>query len=116
MLRIRRILIGVAACAHLGCYAIDELDKGWEKMNKIPSPPPAETAEPVPYESAEAERTLAHQRAQSKQWWKDSRTLSAKDLNAQKAPEDKIVSCDLDGGSQFMQRADCLARGGTPKN
>jgi len=48
--------------------------------------------------------------AQSKRWWKRATSLAPSGLKA------SIVSCRLQGGTQFMSKSNCLSRGGEPKS
>ena len=42
--------------------------------------------------------------------WSQSRTLSPSELDP------RFVQCTLSGGNAFMDRSDCLARGGPPRD
>jgi hypothetical protein len=101
-------IAGVLACAFLvalgsGCFVVDEIDQGmkiWKHHSpKKKSPPAAE--EPAP--------TASEPSAKPDAWWRGARSLGSEGLSAD------IVSCSLEGATQFMREADCLSQGGTPR-
>lgn len=88
------LLLGLAV-ATAGCF-LDEIDKASEWQNKKPEPKEA----PAPQTQTAAPKT---------NWW-----ASAKSLGSEESKAD-IVNCDVGNSTQFTNREDCLARGGTIK-
>lgn len=94
------LLLAVAPLS--GCTIYDELQASSElmdSMTKGDEKPEAVAAAEAPPDPLEA----------SKQWWKGAQSLSSNEIDS------SIASCRLPGGrTQFMKRAQCQARGGTP--
>jgi len=106
MCRVLSISILLLLVAGLvGCGALEELDKanamvGNNVENKKQSSDTAAATGAAPRTNPLLE--------QSKQWWEGATSL------APKAMDSSIVSCRIDGGTQFMAKDDCLTRGGRP--
>lgn len=84
-----------------GCFVVEEIDSGM-KVWKHHSPKKKQVETP-PEELAEAPSAP---RAKLDEWWQSARSLGSDELSAD------IVSCELDGSTQFMREADCLSQGG----
>ena len=89
---------------------MDEMDAAAAKMptsgkEKLAHKKARKAGDPQPAASASAENPIVEQ---TKEWWKRASSLAPTELEA------TIVSCRLSGGTQFMSRDDCLARGGSP--
>ena len=102
---LRTLAIAFLALGLSGCWVLDELDAGSEKIDRYSSKAakPAEE-EPVAAPSGKRQRIGDYFASQ-----KNTRTLTKGQL-----PDD-IVSCKLGSGTQFMKQAECLNRGGVPK-
>jgi hypothetical protein len=93
-----------------GCMVLDEMDAAAAKMptskkEKLAKKKSREAGRQQATAGATAENPIVEQ---TKEWWKRASSLAPTELEA------SIVSCRLSGGTQFMSRDDCLARGGTP--
>ncbi len=89
---------------------LDEVDAAAAKMpttgkEKLAKQKARNAAPQQAATSATAENPIVEQ---TKEWWKRASSLAPSELEA------SIVSCRLSGGTQFMSRDDCLARGGAP--
>src|SRR5262245_5368854 len=109
-----RFAVAVASLALVlctGCFVFDEIDQGREEMkkhsghNRPGSPVAAEVEEP---EEDEGPGLLARVE-QIIQDWREPGPV-------ERAPDDEIVTCDLEDGLTFTHESDCLARGGTPRS
>jgi hypothetical protein len=109
----------------IGCFAMDEIDKGMESYDKnrgatqdtvnsgraargeppVPTPGQPPAAGEAPAASA-ADSPVGPTGAA---WWAKARTLGSEPGN------EEIAGCQLGGRLEFMLRDDCLARGGTPQ-
>jgi hypothetical protein len=106
-MRIRVLGMAFLAAALSGCWVLDELDEGNKKIEMYTSKggmavEPEE--EPVALPSGKRQRIGEYFANQ-----KNARTLTPGQMSSD------IVSCRLDGGTQFMKQAECLSRGGVPK-
>jgi hypothetical protein len=107
-MRVRVFFVALLAAALPGCWILDELDEGGKKVEMFTSKGmQVEEGEPeaAPASSGKRQRIGEYFANQ-----KNVRTLTPGQVSAD------IVSCKLDGGTQFMKQAECLARGGVPKN
>ncbi len=102
-------VLSVALGLCTGCFVFDEIDQGRELMKKHSgrNPRPAATAEPAAPDEDEGPGLLAR----VQQYLQDRRESS----QAERDPQDEIVTCDLEDGLTFTYASDCLARGGTPR-
>jgi len=96
-----------------GCFVVDELDSGMEKMKasapgahkRATEPEPApEAARADPDRSADARLAL-------RKWWKNARTPTSGPKDPSRATA--IVSCHVAGQTRFTSRSDCEIQGGT---
>lgn len=106
-MRIRVLGVTLLAAALSGCWVFDELEEGNRKIDLYTSKggmavEPEE--DPVPVPSGKRKRLGDYFASQ-----KNARTLTPGERSAD------IVSCKLDGATQFMKQAECLSRGGVPK-
>jgi hypothetical protein len=89
-----------------GCWVFDELDSGMEKMERYSSAKkPAEAAPEAPAPAAKGPRASEYFASQ-----KNARTFTKGQLSGD------IVSCQVNGATQFMKQDECLRRGGVPKS
>lgn len=88
-----------------GCMVLDEVDAANAKMTKGKKTT-APTAAAAP--AAPADKTTVLQ--QSTKWWKKATSLAPASMDS------SIVRCQIDGGTQYMSRDDCLSRGGRAAN
>lgn len=99
------LLVAVAAS---GCF-LDEIDKSVAaNTNKAVTaaggkPEAGEAPKPAPKPGAPA--PTAGAKLQS--WWETATTLGSEESSAD------IVGCSLGGRLEYMERQDCLARGGS---
>ena len=99
-----------------GCFVLDELDSGMEKMKEASPGARAKTEA----KQAEAEReTWDDARKRSgkdgkaidlKAWWKSARTPSSGPRDPSASVE--IVTCRIGGEKRFMTKVDCEVQGG----
>lgn len=101
----RLFLCALVALAAPGCMVIDEIDNANAKMPKVEKKK-KKSASPETGRTSVDEAT-ARLVKQSERWWNQATSLSPEE-----APS-SIVQCRLSGGTQFMSRDDCLARGGS---
>ena len=102
---VRIFLLGLALLLSAGCMVLDEVDAANAKMNSPgKSAKKAQAAEASP--GTPARNPVLEQ---SKKWWKNASSLGSDSLDS------RIVSCRIDGATNFMARDDCLSRGGTVK-
>ena len=93
-----------------GCMVMDEIDSAAAKMPATKKTSKAEEQSEAsdPATAAfEAKNALLEQ---SKEWWDKATSLSPNTVSP------GIVRCRLASGTQFMERAVCLSRGGRPEN
>jgi hypothetical protein len=109
---LRRRLLALAVAlplgAGLGCF-LDEIDKA----QKLPGAG-GTAKKPAAGAAAEGGGTSTADPKKpgppsGPSWWQTARTLGSEPSN------EGIVACEIGGRSEFMQREDCLARGGQPK-
>jgi hypothetical protein len=92
---LRCALASLALAASVGCGEImNELDAA-NAMVGNGKPKPEKKAQPEAPEKKGID-------------WSVSRSINTGEV------DESIVSCSLDGATQFMRRDDCLTRGGTP--
>lgn len=106
-MRFRVLGMAFLAAALSGCWVFDELDEGNKKIEMYTSKAGMAVepeAEPVAVPSGKRQRIGDYFANQ-----KNARTLTPGQISSD------IVSCNLDGGTQFMKQAECLSRGGVPK-
>lgn len=93
-----------------GCMVIEEIDKAQALMPETKNKKGNKT---TPTESADAVSPAVAKRnallEQSKEWWGKATSLSPK------AVSPGIARCQISGGTQYMSKDDCLARGGRPQ-
>lgn len=104
----RALLAGIAAFL-LGCFALDELDKGAEIMEQHSGASTHKKKEAVAQSAAPAEDQPTPEE-RLREWWSNARTLGSEEGDT----EDPLVSCALRGRTEFVRRSDCLVRGGRP--
>lgn len=111
------------AIATTGCFALDEMDKSAKLDNSYSAPGAkvvAKTAGASDAAAAGASKSkpgaapAANAAAKPASptgdaWWRTASSVTSEDGDS------SITSCALGGRSEFMQREDCLARGGTPQ-
>ena len=96
-----------------GCFVIDELDSGMEKMKEA-SPGARAKANA---EAEQADRAASAPSARKKDgkridltgWWKSARTPSSGPKDPTAAIE--IVTCRIGGEKRFMSKVDCEVDG-----
>jgi hypothetical protein len=103
----RILALGLAlACVVLsGCWVFDELDSGMEKMDRYTAKKPEAEKEPEPVAAAAKGPRIGEYFASQK----NTRTFTKGQLSGD------IVSCALNGSTQFMKQSECISRGGVPK-
>ncbi|RIL00259.1 MAG: hypothetical protein DCC71_18950 [Proteobacteria bacterium] len=111
-----RLAIAALAAALLsGCFVFDEMDKakaidmGAAIGNKPPSKDGARPAAEKKTASAAQAANAKPGAPSAKSWWETARTLTSEESSAD------IVGCRLSRGVEFMEKDDCLARGGSPE-
>jgi hypothetical protein len=105
----RHLLLVTSLACLLGspaCMVVEEIDNAAAKMPTTKAEKRKES-EPAPAESSFAAKKDAVLET-SKQWWGRATSLSSERV------DESVVQCAVGGRSQFMSRADCLARGGRP--
>jgi hypothetical protein len=109
MSRILSISLLLSLFLSTGCMILDELDAANAKMKSMSKT--QEKAEDKSSESvaSKALKTKNELLQQSKQWWNEATSLSPT------AVDSSIVSCRIQGSTQFMSKDDCLVRGGVPQ-
>jgi hypothetical protein len=105
-MRIRVLGTALLAASLSGCWVLDELDEGSKKIERYAGKGgmAVEKEEPAPVPSGKRQRLGDYFASQ-----KNARTLTPGERSSD------IVSCKVDGGTQFMKQAECLSRGGVPK-
>jgi hypothetical protein len=107
-MRIRVLGMALLAASLSGCWVLDELDEGSKKIDRYTSKGMAvEEEEPAPAPAPGGKRQRLGEYFASQ---KNARTLTPGERSSD------IVSCKVDGGTQFMKQAECLSRGGVPKS
>ena len=91
--------LSLLAAGASGCFVFDEIDSGMKELERFDG-----AADEAPATPAAAPPEAAPQAS----WWEKARTLGSEPAN------ERIVRCELDGTTQFMDRDDCLGRGGRP--
>jgi hypothetical protein len=104
-MRIRLAVALLASGLALGCFAVDEIDKGMNDYEHHSGS--AAHAEPSP-EPAAASRGANGEAAKRPNPWLGAHSLTSEPMHAQ------VVGCKLAGSTQFMTEDDCRARGGRP--
>lgn len=115
MRTVSQLALAALACLFLsGCFVFDEMDKAKaiDMSSAIGNkPPPKDGAKPAAAaekKTASAAGASAKPAAPSgKSWWESAKSLTSEESMAD------IVGCRLGRGVEFMQKDDCLARGGT---
>jgi hypothetical protein len=103
----RLIAVMALALACSGCFAFEEIDKGYAIMEA--HTPSANKQKKQQEEEAQKVAAAKPGEAQPS-WWDNARTLGPRE----KGGSDPMVSCRVQGGTRFMQRSACLAAGGSP--
>ena len=106
-MRIRVLGMALLAAALSGCWVFDELEEGNKKIEMYTSKGMAVEPEEEPVAAPSGKRQRLGDYFANQ---KNARTLTPGQLSSD------IVSCKLDGGTQFMKQAECLSRGGVPKS
>jgi len=90
-----------------GCFVLDELDSGMEKMK---ASSPGTKASAAPADEAPAPARKYGKPVDLAAWWKSARTPTS----GPKEPGERmeIVSCRIGGEVRFMSRTDCEVQGG----
>lgn len=114
----RLVAATLMSIALSGCFVLDEMDKAKAidmsaaagnapKPGAKPGEKPAAGAASAPAGKKTASAAAAKEPApQGKSWWETAKTLGSEESTAE------IVGCKLGRGTEFMQKDDCLARGG----
>jgi hypothetical protein len=107
-----RLALAALAVSLSGCFVFEEMDKA-KSIDMSAAignkPAPKDGAPPAAAEkkTASAAGAKAKQGAPSaKSWWETARSLTSEESTAD------IVGCRLARGVEFMEKDDCLARGG----
>lgn len=93
------LAVALSLVLGMGCFAFEEIDKGMKELERFDGKSKAEPAQPATTPTEQAKKPVSD-------WWEKARTLGSEPRDA------GIVRCQLDGGTQFMKREDCLGRGG----
>ena len=119
----RSVLASLLALAATGCFVADEMDKAAALDNSYSAPgakvvaktagaadpaAPAAAGKPkagAPAKTADAKPAAPHGDA----WWRTASSVTSEESDA------SIAKCAVGGKTEFMQRDDCLARGGKPQ-
>jgi hypothetical protein len=102
-MRIRLAIALLAAGLALGCFAVDEIDKG---MNDYEHHSGAQAAHAAPSPEPAAAQGANGTAAKRPNPWLGAHSLTSEPMRAQ------VVGCKLAGSTQFMTEDDCRARGG----
>ena len=98
------IVVGLVILGSPGCMALDEIDKASAKLHGGGKKKAAEVSETAGAQETPPNPLLE----QSKQWWESATSLAPKNVNP------TIVSCRVDGATQFTSRDQCRLIGGKP--
>jgi hypothetical protein len=113
------LLASLLAIAATGCFVFDEIDNA----GKFESAPAAPGGKAVAKSAGAAEPGAEKPKAGATQagaaakpaapsgdaWWRTASSVTSEEGDS------SITSCALGGRNEFMQRDDCLARGGKPE-
>ena len=97
--------------AGLGCF-LDEIDKAQKLPGASGGAQPGRAKAPAEAATGAAASTADPKKPgppSGPSWWQTARTLGSE------PSAEGIVACEIGGRSEFMQREDCLVRGGQPK-
>lgn len=105
------VAAALGAAPSLGCFVGDELDKSAALAGGKAKAVAAEGGAAKPGEAKQVAKAPGAQpeRPTGAAWWKTAVTLGSEESEAD------IVGCKLGGRLEFMQRDDCLTRGGAPE-
>ena len=109
MSRVLLIVISLNLLVSTGCTVLDELDTAKSMMPATKANPVVEEVDSVSL-ATQAMETKDELIKQSMQLWEKAKSLSSTEEKT------SIVSCRLDGSTQFMSEGDCLIRGGVLKS
>ena len=115
----RSVLASLLALAATGCFVADEMDKAAKLDNSYSAPgakvvaKTAGAADPAagkPKAAAPAATADAKPAApRGDAWWRTASSVTSEESDG------SIAKCNVGGKTEFMQREDCLARGGKPQ-
>lgn len=98
------LALALAAPLALGCSIADELDAAHKEMERYDNSEAKKAKEKK--EAAAAQKKKKKAKPDLLSGWRDKTSLG------NEYEDDAIVTCQLDGRSQFMSRNDCLSQGG----
>jgi predicted cobalt transporter CbtA len=104
----RSLFAALFALAATGCFVFDEIDNAgtFEKAS-----PPGAKAAAAPKPGAAPANAAAKPAAPSGDaWWKTASSVTSEEMD-----DSAIAKCSVNGRIEFMDRDDCLSRGGTPQ-
>lgn len=102
-------LLALAALGLPGCWALEELDRAEQEMDRYSAQRAERTPAAVPGPAA-AEEEGPGIVERVRDWWREARPRPSRP----DGPTEPIVACRLPAGLRFTHRSDCLARGGEP--
>ncbi len=94
-----------------GCFVIDEIDKGQEEMRKH-SPEAKNQAKSAPEKDENGGISLAALRERSAGAIDSISGRVEEALAPEPDPDNVVVSCAIDGRTEFTRKFDCQSRGG----
>jgi hypothetical protein len=110
----RLLVAALVSTATVGCFVGEELDSSSALLGK--GVKTAEKQEPGGAKPADGPKVAKADggeappaRPTGAAWWKTATTLGSEESTAD------IVACKVSGRLEFMQRDDCLSRGGAPE-
>jgi len=109
MSRILFISLLLGLFASTGCMVLDEVDAANAKMKSLSKKQDKADDGSAESMASKAVKTKNELLQQSKEWWNEATSLSPT------AVDSSIVSCRVQGETQFMSKDDCLVRGGVPQ-
>jgi hypothetical protein len=116
----RLALASSLAIATTGCFALEEMDKSAKLDNSYSAPGAKVVAKTAGAAEAGAEKPKGAAKpsanAEAKPaapsgdaWWRTASSVTSEEGDS------SIASCTIGGHTEFMQRDDCLSRGGQPE-
>jgi hypothetical protein len=109
---LRALLVICVSLACTGCPVLQELDKSNAAMERYDKTKKTKTNAGSSAKETRPPGSLAEKKAQvqkgMKQWWQEARSLNTGEI------DEGIVRCQIRGGTEYMQRDDCLSHGGEP--
>ncbi len=104
------LLVGLCLLGS-GCFILDEIDKGQEEMRKH-SPEAKNQAKSAPEKDENGGISLAALRERSAGAIDSISGRVEEALAPEPDPDNVVVSCAIDGRTEFTRKFDCQSRGG----